>query len=117
MGQSNMLGEGAIFGRGNTTLQHAVFEQGKFPWLKNGDTWSVSSNIRNVAVMANGNQTFNHSVMHHNEWLAADYCDKMTVDVTGSCTIGPELGIADFGGSFKQDNVMLLKSCIGNRGA
>ena len=30
-------------------------------------------------------------------------------------TLGPEFGIANFGGSFKQDNVMLLKSCIGNR--
>jgi len=42
--------------------------------------------------------------------------DKMTSDTGGRhSTIGPEFGIANFGGSFKQDNVMILKSCIGNR--
>jgi len=118
MGQSNMLGEGEIIGpkNKNNTLEAAVFHQGKFPWLKNGQTWSISPDMRNVFIMGNGNSTFNHSVLQHNEWLTADYGDKLTAGARGRhSTIGPELGIANFGGSFKQDNVMLLKSCIGNR--
>jgi hypothetical protein len=56
--------------------------------------------------------------LNHNEWLTPDYGDKETSDVAsgrGHSTIGPEFGIANFGGSFQQDNVMLLKTCIGDR--
>ena len=124
MGQSNMLGEGKITGSGNTTLQSAVFEQGKYPWLKNGKYWSVYPKVRNVFIMGSGNNTFNNSVLQHNEWLTPDYGDKMAhggeVGGRAHSTIGPEFGIADFGGtcsptSCSQDNVMLLKSCIGDR--
>ena len=51
MGQSNMLGEGAILGAKNNTLQSAVFTQGMYPWLKNGSTWSIFPNMRNVFIM------------------------------------------------------------------
>lgn len=124
MGQSNMLGEGAILGIGNNTLEAAVFEQGKYPWLKNGSTWSIYPNMRNVFIMGSGNSSFDHSVLQHNEWLTPDYGDKMTAAGRGvgasHSTIGPEFGIANFGGSCSptscnQDNVMILKSCIGDR--
>lgn len=116
MGQSNMLGEGKILGPEKTTLESAVFEQGKFPWLKNGKTWNIFPDMRNVFIMGSGNATFNHSQLQHNEWLTPDYGDKLKSGTgRGHSTIGPEFGIADFGGSFKQDNVMLLKSCIGDR--
>ena len=125
MGQSNMLGEGQVLGYQNNTLESAVFKQGKFPWLKNGDTWSIDGDIRNVFIMASGNQTFAESRLNHNEWLTPDYAvgdpsdgeAQLGARATGKPggTLGPEFGIANFGGSFKQDNVMLLKSCIGNR--
>jgi alpha-galactosidase len=100
-----MLGMGKILGARNNSLESAVFKQGKFPWLKKGDTWSVDSNMRDVFIMASGNQTYAESKLEHNQWMSPDY----------GGSIGPEFGIANFGGSFKQDNVMLLKSCIGNR--
>ena len=65
--------------------------------------------------------------MHKNNTFTAigagsrrDYGDKSDDDATsgggrGHSTIGPEFGIANFGGSYKQDNVMLLKTCIGDR--
>ena len=116
MGQSNMLGEGAIIGpkTKNNTLESAVFVQDKFPWLKNGKTWSINPDMRNVFIMGSGNATFNHSVLQHNEWLTPDYGYGFMEGGRHS-TIGPEFGIAHFGGSLKQDNVMLLKSCIGDR--
>jgi len=121
MGQSNMLGMGQILGYKENTLETAVFKGGKFPWMKNGNMWSVYPNMRNVFIMSNGNSTFNESVLQHNEWLTADYGDKMAELGRSHSTFGPEFGIANFGGtctasSCKQENVMLLKSCIGNRG-
>ena len=119
MGQSNCVGMGAILGPANNTLESAVFKQGKFPWLKNGDTWSINGDIRNVFIMASGNQTFAESALNHNEWMTPDYGDMSNSEAQGrrgrGGTIGPEFGIANFGGLFKQDNTMILKSCIGNR--
>ena len=52
MGQSNMLGEGKIMGPQNTSLETAVFELGKYPYMKNAaqKTWSVFPNMRNVFI-------------------------------------------------------------------
>ena len=105
MGQSNMLGEGTILGAQNNTLQSAVFNQGKYPWLKNGSTWSIAPKTRNVFIMGSGNATFATSALQHNEWLTPDYGDKSEGEVrVGGAhkTLGPEFGIANFGGSFKQ---------------
>jgi hypothetical protein len=77
MGQSNMLGMGQILGSKNNSLESAVFKQGKFPWLKNGDTWSINPDIRNVFIMASGNQTYAQSKLEHNEWLTPDYGDAV----------------------------------------
>lgn len=120
MGQSNMLGEAKILGAGATTLESAVFKQGKFPYLKTGNTWSVYPNMRNVFIMGNGNGTFKTSVLQHNEWLTPDYGAGADDVGRGHTTMGPEFGIANFGGSCSatkcsQQNVMLLKSCIGDR--
>ncbi len=121
MGQSNCVGMGAVLGAPNNTLESAVFKQNKFPWLKNGDTWSIDGDTRNVFIMANGNSTFAESKLNHNEWMTPDYGDKSNSEarMQGSRgpggTIGPEFGIAHFGGSLKQGNTMILKSCIGNR--
>ena len=119
MGQSNCVGMGAVLGAPNNTLESAVFKQDKFPWLKNGDTWSIDGDTRNVFIMANGNATFAESKLNHNEWMTPDYGDNSNSEVQGSRgpggTIGPEFGIAHFGGSLKQGNTMILKSCIGNR--
>ena len=114
MGQSNMLGEGQIFETGsrkNGSLEFAVREEGKFQYLLTPDkkNWAVLPNTRNVFVMGNGNGTYETSRLENNE--------SMTIDpaLNHRRTIGPEFGISHFGGSFKQDKVMLLKSCIGDR--
>lgn len=54
MGQSNMLGEGKIMGPQNTSLETAVFELGKYPYMKDAaqKTWSVFPNMRNVFISA-----------------------------------------------------------------
>ena len=115
MGQSNMLGEGEILPPSppkNVSLLEAV-EDGEYPYLWNAaaKNWKVWPNLRNVFIMGSGNSTFNKSVLQHNEWM-----NPVAHAPKGNHkTLGPEYGIADFGGAFKQDNVMLLKSCIGDR--
>merc|ERR1719329_1363647 len=50
MGQSNCVGMGRIMGAQNNSLESAVFKEGKFPWLKNGDTWSINPDTRNIFI-------------------------------------------------------------------
>ena len=52
--------------------------------------------------VGNGNAPYNQSKLFHNEWLTA----------ANGGTMGPEFGIA---GTTPGKNVMLMKSCIGNR--
>ena len=111
MGQSNMLGEGhKLISSGTNSLEAAVRNEGKYQywWDAAAKTWAVKPNMRNVFIMASGNSTFNHSVLQHNEWMTPG-----AKDLGSHATIGPEYGIAN--GVTDEDNVMLLKSCIGNR--
>lgn len=106
MGQSNMLGEGKIEGSQNGTLEYAVKTEHLYPYLVDGTgNWTVSKDVRNVFIMGSGNASFNQSKLFHNEWMT----------VSGR-TIGPELGIGHYVGNFSNGPVMILKSCIGNRG-
>ena len=129
LGQSNMLGMGAVHGRDRDgTLEHACYVKKLYPYLiVNGDNtdnnsddaslpqWTTSTTVRNVRVMNGGKQGEMH--VYHNEFMT----------VRGD-TIGPELGIghvleqaaaavaaSDNPQQQQQQPIMLLKSCIGNR--
>jgi hypothetical protein len=108
MGQSNMLGMGTITGWKDGTLEYAVAEKKKYPYLvdKSGD-WVARTDARNVFVMGVGNASFDQAKMEHNEWLGANATIKKT--------IGPELGIGNYVANYTGSPVMFLKSCIGNR--
>jgi len=109
MGQSNMLGMGEILGDVNGTLEYAVKTKHLYPYLWDDaqHTWAVRSDVRNVFIMGNGNGTFDHGKLQHNEWLGVNDSIKKT--------IGPELGIGNRVGDFTKGHVMMLKSCIGDR--
>jgi len=115
MGQSNMLGEGHLAGPGNNTLQHAVFQDGMYPYLQDKATkqWAVSPQVRNVFIMTSGNATFDKATLQDNEFMQAPVgcvgCKK--------ASIGPELGIGFKLGMNAPElgHIMTLKSCIGNR--
>eukprot|EP01062_Namystynia_karyoxenos_P015692 TRINITY_DN15712_c0_g1_i1.p1 TRINITY_DN15712_c0_g1~~TRINITY_DN15712_c0_g1_i1.p1 ORF type:complete len:340 (+),score=126.87 TRINITY_DN15712_c0_g1_i1:103-1122(+) len=107
MGQSNMLGEGHIGpDNQNGTLGYAVKTEHKYPylWDSAAGAWAVRKDVRNVFIMGSGNASFENSKLQHNEW--------MTVSGT---TIGPELGIGNYLGNYTGGDLMILKSCIGNR--
>jgi len=112
MGQSNMLGEGRVFGATtNGTLEYAVKVEKKYPYLWDAKTndWAVLDNTRNVFIMTSGNQTFEQAKLQHNETM------RVGSSTPGGSysSLGPEFGIAS--SLMQQDNVMLLKSCIGDR--
>jgi hypothetical protein len=104
MGQSNMVGMGKILGADKPgSLEHSCKTEKLYPFLVD-DTgnWTERKDVRNVRVMVGrggGMQLFN------NEWMS----------VKGK-TIGPELGIGHQLGNAIDEPVLILKSCIGNRG-
>ncbi|MFO0866116.1 MAG: sialate O-acetylesterase [Gemmataceae bacterium] len=94
MGQSNMVGLGK-----KAVLETAVKEKKKYGYLADADgKWTVRQDVRFVQFMQ-GKGLLN------NDWLT----------VKGK-TIGPEFGIGYKLGDAFEEPVMILKSCIGNRG-
>ncbi len=97
LGQSNMVGAGRIAGDKDGSLEHAVKEKKKYPYLvDDAGNWTERKDVRNVRVM--NNREFN------NEWMT----------ITGR-NIGPEIGIGHCVGHAVDAPVLILKSCIGNR--
>ncbi len=102
LGQSNMLGFGKVKGK-DGSLQHAVKEKGLYPYLvDDAGEWTVRKDVRNVRVMGSGDGGMRR---FNNEWMT----------IKGG-KIGPEFGIGHHLGNAIDAPVMILKSCIGNRG-
>ncbi|YCM42321.1 sialate O-acetylesterase [Verrucomicrobiaceae bacterium 227] len=102
MGQSNMLGFGKIKG-GDGSLEHAVKEKKLYPYLVDDEGhWTERKDVRNVRVMGSGGP--GKTRVFNNEWMT----------IKGN--IGPEMGIGHHLGHATEAPVMILKSCIGNRG-
>jgi hypothetical protein len=125
MGQSNMSGMGKI-----ETLEQAVKEKKKYPYLLDPDgKWTVRSDVRFVRMSPGIG-------LVKNEWLgtalrsyspdsakagaakagdAADTAEPAATNV-GVGVLGVEYGIGHTLGNEIDAPVMILKSCIGNRG-
>ena len=102
MGQSNMLGAGRVAGDKEGTLEHAVEEKKKYPYLvDDAGNWTVRNDVRNVRVMGSGTGAMR---LFKNEWMT----------IKGG-RIGPEIGIGHYLGNAIDAPVLILKSCIGNR--
>jgi len=102
MGQSNMVGAGRIAGDKEGTLEQAVKDKKKYPYLiDDSGNWTVRNDVRNVRVMGSGTGAMRQ---FNNEWMA----------IKGG-RIGPEFGIGHCLGNAIDAPVLILKSCIGNR--
>lgn len=98
MGQSNMVGMGKIAG-GENSLENAVKNKQKYSYVADADgKWAVRPDVRFVRFMQGKGQL-------NNEWLT----------VSGR-TFGTEVAIGHVLGNTLDAPVMILKSCIGNRG-
>ncbi len=98
MGQSNMVGMGKITG-GEVSLENAVKEKKKYPYMIDAEgKWTVRPDVRFVRFMQGKGEMAN-------DWMG----------IKGG-TIGPEFGIGYTLGDAIDAPVMVLKSCIGNRG-
>jgi hypothetical protein len=104
MGQSNMLGFGKIAGADSPgSLEHAVKTEKLYPFLvDDAGNWTERKDVRNVRVMVGRGGGMG---VHNNEWMT----------IRGKA-IGPEIGIGHHVGNLLDEPVMILKSCIGNRG-
>ncbi len=103
MGQSNMFGMGDISPADKKgTLEYFTKTEKKYPHLLNdAGAWTTRNDVRYVQVMENKGQM----QMLHDEWLT----------VKGK-TIGPEVQFGYIMGQLLDEPVLLIKSCIGNRG-
>jgi len=98
LGQSNMVGLGKIAG-GDGSLDYAVKNKQKYPYLvDDAGGWLERKDVRFVRMMQGRG-------LLDNEWM-----------VVKTGTIGPEFGIGHAVGNAVDAPVMILKSCIGNRG-
>mmetsp|Transcript_15347 Transcript_15347/g.31383 ORF Transcript_15347/g.31383 Transcript_15347/m.31383 type:complete len:364 (-) Transcript_15347:2710-3801(-) len=122
LGQSNMVGMGTVEGEETDgSLEHAVKTKKMYRYLVNDEdgAWKeiIDPHVRNIFTMGSGN---GDGDIKKNEWLT----------VRNTKTIGPEIGIgcvlgkwmaskscrdSDIGDSLDNDEIILLKSCIGNR--
>jgi hypothetical protein len=101
MGQSNTLEMGKVEGDKDGTLEHAVKEEGLYPFMVNdAGEWTTRQDVRNVSVM----QKRGNMNVYRNDWLTV-----------GGRKIGIEQGIGHQLGHAIDAPVMVLKSSIGNR--
>ncbi len=104
LGQSNMVGAGRV-GGGDGSLEYAVKEKDLYPYLvDDSGAWTERKDVRFARVMATGGNVTDKPL--NNQWLT----------VSGINKIGPELGIGHQLGHAVDAPVLILKSCIGNRG-
>lgn len=103
LGQSNMVGAGRVRGEQDGTLENAVKNKGKYPYLVDEDgNWIERKDVRYVRVMTSGSRVSNRAI--NNEWM-----------IIKGGKIGPEYGIGNYLGHAFDAPVLILKSCIGNR--
>lgn len=103
MGQSNTLEMGKVKGAQEGSLEHAVNEEGLYPFMvDDAGKWTTRQDVRNVHVMGSGGP--GKSSVKRNDWLT----------VSGG-KIGIETGIGHQLGNALDEPVLILKSSIGNR--
>jgi len=103
MGQSNMLGFGKVAPETQKgTLEYFCKTEKKYPFLVDAaGKWTARNDVRYVFVMPGKGGGMQ---LNNNDWLT----------VKGN--IGPEIGFGYVIGQALDEPVLLLKSCIGNRG-
>lgn len=108
LGQSNMVGMGAISRGSAHPLDKAVKEKKMYQFLldESGD-WVERKDVRNVFIMADNGEA---NVLH-NEWLKVGAGGGYKM----KNFMGTEFGIGHVLGNAFDEPVMLLKCCIGNR--
>ncbi len=104
MGQSNMLGFGRVGPETQKgTLEYYCKVEKKYPFLLDeAGQWTKRSDVRYTFVMQKGDQM----QLNNNDWLTVGKAKH----------IGPEIGFGYVVGEALREPVLVLKSCIGNRG-
>lgn len=103
MGQSNMFGMGDVSPEDKQgTLEYLTKKEKRYPHLlDDAGQWTTRQDVRYVQVMHNRGKM----QLLKNDWLSLQ-----------GKAIGPELQFGHIMGQFLDEPVLVLKSCIGNRG-
>ena len=97
MGQSNMVGMGDIGPEATKgTLKSLTMTDKKFPWLVDGDQWTVRKDVYYYDARGKKGAPLSPTANNGN-------------------AIGPELGFGHVIGHVLDEPVLVLKSCTGNR--
>ena len=121
LGQSNMVGMGKVNGADQDgTLEHAVRTKNLYQYLiDDNQEWKevVDPRVRNFFTMGSG---MNDKGVKKNDLLSIQHSSTIGVEIGIGCVVGKWLeskichnGIDDPDGG--TEDILLLKSCIGNR--
>jgi alpha-galactosidase len=112
MGQSNMVGQGEIYGDYDGTLEYAVHKKKRYQHLlhsngantdTNSTTWAFKKNVRYAFINSNKG-TFS---IKRNDWLSVGGPRNK---------VGPEIEIGwILGDQYPDEPILLLKTCTGHR--
>jgi hypothetical protein len=116
LGQSNMVGMGRVQGADTDgTLEYAVKVKQRYPFLIDccGKWKSVVNNrVRNVFTMGSGTDV---GKLQKNEWLTVDRTNKIGPEIGIGYELGKWLTESNLCPCSDKDDILILKSCIGNR--
>lgn len=124
LGQSNMVGMGKVQGKDTDgTLEHAVKTKNLYQFLvdENGE-WKevIDPHVRNVFTMGSG---VDKGGIKKNEWLTVQHASTIGPEIGIGCVLGQWMASersrnesgSDGKGNDSGDDILILKSCIGNR--
>ena len=115
LGQSNMVGMGKVGGvNEDRTLEHAVKVKHRYPFLVDDEcNWKIiNDRVRNVFTMGSGT---GKAGIKKNDWLSVQHTGKIGPEIGIGYELGKWLLESDTCPFSKDDDILILKSCIGNR--
>lgn len=123
LGQSNMVGMGTVKGADKDgTLEYAVKNKSRYQYLVDDDgVWKevVDPHVRNFFTMGSGNS---EGGVKTNELLTVKHSGTIGPEIGIGCVLGQWMASDDFRSGKNvgdrgndDDEIFLLKSCIGNR--
>lgn len=124
LGQSNMVGMGKVNGADTEgTLEHAVKTKNLYQYLiDDNQEWKevIDPRVRNLFTMGSGGFDKDKKTIKKNDLLSIQHSSTIGVEIGIGCVVGKWLESENYrrktnGDDGGTEDILLLKSCIGNR--